>query len=224
MLAIDFHAHILPEMDHGCEDLQQALAQLALAKEAGVEIVVATPHFYPQNETVASFLRRRKIAMSRLAKARGGGVQLHAGAEVLLCPRMEKMEGVECLCIEGTHTLLVEMPLAVRFDLVLTHTAAALKQKGLQVVLAHAERYRRSETEKLLKAGIPVQIDADYYRSIRKKQDVGFYLRQDAVVALGSDIHGLGRHYQQYAVAVRKLGVNAPLIMKRAGRLIGVGS
>ncbi|MEE3459824.1 MAG: CpsB/CapC family capsule biosynthesis tyrosine phosphatase, partial [Candidatus Faecousia sp.] len=41
---IDFHAHILPGADHGSDGLETSLRQLALAEEAGVDTIVATPH------------------------------------------------------------------------------------------------------------------------------------------------------------------------------------
>ena len=38
---IDFHSHILPNLDHGCEDLSQSLAQIAMMARAGCEVAVA---------------------------------------------------------------------------------------------------------------------------------------------------------------------------------------
>jgi protein-tyrosine phosphatase len=46
-MIIDFHAHILPGLDHGCKDLTTAVTQLKMAKKAGIDVVVATSHFYP---------------------------------------------------------------------------------------------------------------------------------------------------------------------------------
>lgn len=41
---IDIHAHILPGLDDGAEDMNSALEMAALAVESGVEIIAATPH------------------------------------------------------------------------------------------------------------------------------------------------------------------------------------
>lgn len=41
---IDLHAHILPEMDDGAEDMSEALEMAELAFESGVNTLVATPH------------------------------------------------------------------------------------------------------------------------------------------------------------------------------------
>ena len=55
---IDFHSHILPEMDDGSKDAKMSLAMLQMEREQGVTEVVFTPHFYPQQDTVAHFLRK----------------------------------------------------------------------------------------------------------------------------------------------------------------------
>ena len=41
---IDIHAHILPGMDDGAEDLQDALEMAKIAVENGITSMVATPH------------------------------------------------------------------------------------------------------------------------------------------------------------------------------------
>ena len=60
---IDFHAHVLPGMDHGCKNITECKKQLSLAMSAGVSTVVATPHFYPHQHNVASFISRRTEAL-----------------------------------------------------------------------------------------------------------------------------------------------------------------
>ena len=63
---IDFHSHILPNADHGCSDVREALRQLRLAKKFGTTDIVATPHFEPENDTVSSFLKKREEAVNAL--------------------------------------------------------------------------------------------------------------------------------------------------------------
>ena len=46
MTQIDFHAHILPRCDHGSDGWETSRQQLKLAREAGVEVICATSHFY----------------------------------------------------------------------------------------------------------------------------------------------------------------------------------
>ena len=41
---IDIHAHILPGIDDGAADMNNALEMASLAVESGVTVMVATPH------------------------------------------------------------------------------------------------------------------------------------------------------------------------------------
>ena len=41
---IDIHAHILPDLDDGSEDMEESLEMAEVAVESGVEIMTATPH------------------------------------------------------------------------------------------------------------------------------------------------------------------------------------
>ena len=40
----DIHCHILPGVDDGARDLDESLAMLEAAKQAGVTSIVCTPH------------------------------------------------------------------------------------------------------------------------------------------------------------------------------------
>ena len=46
-LSLDYHAHILPGCDHGSSSVDMSLKQMDMAKEAGIQTICATPHFYP---------------------------------------------------------------------------------------------------------------------------------------------------------------------------------
>ena len=68
-LTLDYHAHILPRCDHGSDGVETSLRQLAMATEAGIRTVCATPHFYPHRENAAAFLERRARCAAALAGA-----------------------------------------------------------------------------------------------------------------------------------------------------------
>ena len=41
----DIHSHLLPGADDGAQDMDDALALLAMAKAGGTEAIVLTPHY-----------------------------------------------------------------------------------------------------------------------------------------------------------------------------------
>ena len=74
-------------MDDGSSSTQESVKMLQILAKSGVQRVVLTPHFYRQNEDIASFLERRKSSYERLlevVKATDGLPGLALGAEVNL--------------------------------------------------------------------------------------------------------------------------------------------
>lgn len=223
---IDFHAHILPGMDHGCKDVNMSLRQLALAKENGIHEIVATSHFYPHAESVNGFLERRQKAYRQLLEAMTpseGFLKVRTGAEVLICKGMEEMEGLEELCVDGTRVLLLEMPFAGQWEPELTASALALqRERGFQVVLAHVERYSLKQIRPLMEQGMYAQVNADSltgkmgYRKFR----AGYYWNRGLVCALGSDIHGLGHGYERFGAVLKHFPKQTGQVMQRTRELL----
>ena len=63
---IDWHSHILPAMDDGSRDAEESRLMPELLKAQGIQTVVATPHFYANEESVETFLQRRHDSYERL--------------------------------------------------------------------------------------------------------------------------------------------------------------
>ena len=66
---IDFHTHVLPCVDDGSQSMEESLAMLSAMREQGVTTVIATPHFYANDDSIDSFLARRDGAYASLASA-----------------------------------------------------------------------------------------------------------------------------------------------------------
>ena len=49
---IDFHSHILPGIDDGSKNTQMSLAMIEEEKKQGVHTIVATPHFYADEDSL----------------------------------------------------------------------------------------------------------------------------------------------------------------------------
>ena len=221
-MRIDFHAHILPEMDHGCDNLAMSLKQLKLAADQQIDMIIATSHFYPHIENVKEFLSRRKDAYDRLNAARVGSYpSIKLGAEVLICNRIDQMEGIKDLCIENSNVLLIEMPLKKHWDQNLIDTLLRLRDDhGLEVIIAHGERYLEKEMKKLLEEGFLIQLNVSSTANMFLSLFVKKCIKQDYVAALGSDIHGLENSYKEFTKSMNKLGNKAERIMERTRILV----
>ena len=204
---IDLHAHILPCADHGSPSVDVSLKQLELAENAGITGIVATPHFYPARENVERFISRRDAAYSALAaKLSGISIELRLGAEVLICDNLEEIPGLERLCFYGSKIILLELPFT-DFDKSFRDTVIALRERGMTVVIAHADRYDRHNIDTLIACGARVQLNADSLTGLIRPRHLYDWIEKGHVVALGSDIHlDDKRAYRDYLRAVKRLG------------------
>ena len=220
-MVVDFHAHILPGADHGSDGLETSLGQLHLIRDAGVDAVVATPHFYPHRHTLSDFLARRDLAAKALAENMPQGApEIFLGAEVLVCPHLDQMEGLSKLTIKGTNVILLEMPFRP-LNGELTETVFAIKAMGLFPVLAHIDRYEKADIWPMLRAGIAAQLNASSLKNHHRLRRESDYLAGDFVVALGSDLHGAKpKKYRPFVHSRRLLGERADAIFDRTEKLL----
>ena len=66
MKVIDFHSHILPNIDDGSKDINMSVEMLKRSKQQGIDVIVATPHFYADSNTIEHFLNKRARALEQL--------------------------------------------------------------------------------------------------------------------------------------------------------------
>lgn len=222
---VDFHSHILPCADHGSESLDMSLAQLDNAKKAGVDTIVATPHFYADEDTVEQFLARREKAYKELMSADTRGIRIVKAAEVRLVSGIEKLEGLEKLCVEGTNYILIEFPPEPWPYGIFDSVTEIIRSRGLRPICAHIDRYSHLGREKILRLNIDVQINASaFLDSRRHKKHYLSLVADDSVHILGSDTHGDGRlTYKDFASAIKKIGDFMPYMTKNARKILALG-
>lgn len=225
-MLIDFHAHILPMADHGCDSLATARRQLHLMRQAGIAAVVATPHFYPHRHTVEQFLARQNRGMQLISEMTDAPETptVLAGAEVLVCSGLERMDGLEQLCIWQTNrVILLELPFQeITEDI--WDTICEIEGKGFQPVLAHLDRYEPKVVHRALELKLPIQLNASAFRNVLHRRKWKTLVEQQQVCALGSDLHGVDAGaVRQFQNAVRILGESADILMQRTERLLKQG-
>ncbi|UOO37478.1 hypothetical protein IZU99_09530 [Oscillospiraceae bacterium CM] len=223
-MVIDFHAHILPGMDHGCRDVQAALRQVAAARRAGVDIIAATSHFYPTIDTPERFLERRQAAWSLLKDALPEATpQIHLGAEVTLCDGMEQMEGLFSLALNGDQTILLEMPRS-KWSLKTYDTVEKINDlAGGRAVIAHVDRYEAHLVESLFEIGVTGQLNAAGLLRLGGRRRLLRWIDSGKISALGSDAHGKSVDYRRYKRAQNHLGSRFSEIMRRSAELLTTG-
>ena len=221
-MIIDFHAHVLPRCDHGCHSSAMALAQLSLMKSAGTDAVVATPHFYPNEDSIASFLAAREGALDAMREKLPLEAlpTVYPAAEVLVCEGLHKMKDLESLTVSGTNVILLEMPFR-NWSEGLMNTVLGVKDRGLVPVLAHINRYDLEKVEILLDAGILAQVNAEAFAPFKNFKRYVELMEEGKVVALGSDLHEAKRaDYKRFLHMQKKLGTLADAVFANTEKLL----
>ena len=212
---VDFHSHILPGADHGSCDVQTSLQQLKHASERGITRIIATPHFYPMTDDVETFLKRRANAHEQLSEQLNDSMPtVKLGAEVMMCTGIDRLPGLEKLFVSGTETLLMEFP-HVGFQSEYADSVERLVESGIQVIIAHPERYEPYSVECILDCGAKLQCNAHTLARGKSNKHIKQWIQDENVIAIGSDIH---QHdysaYHSFVKAVSSLGEYAEFIKK----------
>lgn len=210
---VDFHAHVLPHVDHGSFSTETTIAQLEFALKAGVKRIVATPHFYPHEENPEHFIERRDAYYKRLLeRIPDNSPEIKLGAEVLICDNIEEMPMLDKLCMSGTNVLLLELPFT-DFSDAYVHSVRVLVNQGYTVLLAHADRYDPKNIDKLINVGAVIQLNASALSRLFVPKHIKTWLNNNKVHAIGSDIHGADKKaYTRFTKAVKRLGERSSFI------------
>ncbi len=159
---LDIHCHLLPGVDDGAKDTAQCQAMLDAAFAAGIRHIIATPHIYDYDTPRLPIQKAFRIA-KRLAMQRG--ITLLQGYEVNWQALPGKnADDLRPLCVEGTQTLLLELPSERMFP-GWQELLSSLTQQ-IHIIIAHPERYVYMKKDlaiakALVEMGCEMQVDAD---------------------------------------------------------------
>ena len=210
---VDFHSHVLPEIDDGSQSVDMSLTMLKKEAEQGIHTVVATPHFYAWNDSPERFLARRDDAETRLRDAMVGEndmPELYMGAEVAFYPGMSGTDALQSLCIGKSKYILVELPGTPWYNSVYEELQAIWDRQGLIPVIAHVDRYLEPfRIERLMRKleDLPVLIQANASFFLQKStvRTAVRLLRSGRIHLLGSDCHNLSSRAPQLGHAVEEI-------------------
>lgn len=208
----DMHSHILPGIDDGSKSPQMTLELLRQASEQGVDVMVCTPHYYPQ-ESIESFLGRRKIAVDGLLQA----VEMADfrcpnfcfGAEVAYFSGLTGQTDLHRLCIQGTRYMLLELPFGLWPADIFRNLQEMRSVQGIIPIIAHLERYLdfvdKKQIRTLREMDLLLQMNGAYILGRRSARRAKRLLERGYIDLLGSDCHDPQLRPQILGTAMRQL-------------------
>lgn len=218
---VDFHTHILPQLDDGSRSVEESIGMLEMEREQGISHVVATPHFYALVDTPDCFLQKRREAEERLRQEMEKHINmphLTMGAEVHFFPGISDADFLPKLTIGDTGYLLIEMPEPPWSERMYEELALIRSKREITPIIAHMDRYispfrTYGIPERLQGLPVLVQVNASFFLRILTAPMALRLLREEKIHLLGSDCHNLTERIPNLQQAIerieQKLGAEA---------------
>ena len=202
-MKIDFHSHILPGIDDGATDLENAVELASAMQEWGFERITCTPHITNKFRNNPETIRPVFEMLQNALHERGVNVELRMSAEYRLVPETwpEVLEKNWLMPIEDRF-ILMELPIfdpSDIKDIKPIEEFKKIKAMGLIPLLPHPERYSYLPHDELLRfvdAGVVIQSNYGSLAGVygdEAKQRAQELMDEGLVSILATDMHNM--HY-----------------------------
>jgi len=196
----DLHCHLLPGIDDGVTDVEEAVRLARSAQADGVRTIAATPHLRFDHPAVhPTELASRCEALRSRLRDEGVTLEVLSGGEIDTAWSLDATDEELRLVSYGQRgtDLLVETPytpLTATFE----HVLFRLQLAGYRLLLAHPERnvtlrHDRQRLEDLVERGVLLQVTAaSIVQSARRSSSSEFgrrLVRDGLAHTIASDLH-----------------------------------
>lgn len=207
---IDFHSHILPNIDDGSRSLNETIHILKEAQKAGFTKIISTSHYidgyYEANED-----QRAKLLNE--VKENFQGMELYLGNEIYITNQMtDLLSEKKASTINNSKYVLFELPMNTK-AMDVKEVVFRLMEKGYVPIIAHPERYKyvKENIEYVRElADMGVLFQSNYGSSIgmygKKAQKTQKKLLEEGLIQFfGSDVHTVEQVYTKMPKILKKL-------------------
>ena len=197
---IDFHNHILHDVDDGPKSIDISIDMIREASRQGVTDIVNTVHFqHPKmyNKNVSlDFLNNKKKELEKILNDENININIHLSAEVFYLPNLVEISDNPITTIGNKKYMLIEFTSNI-FPKNYEKEFYDLQMSGITPIIAHPERYRFiAENLDILKEWI----DKDYVIQVDCGSILGHFGIKTKIIAekmiensfvhlIGSDAH-----------------------------------
>ena len=211
---IDFHSHIIPNVDDGSRSVEETFELLKEAKDAGFSGVISTSHY--MEEYYETDVAERNVWIKAISESLGKkdiDLNLYLGNEVYITKNIiNLLETRKATSINNSNYVLFEFPMNSKpmdmYDIIYD-----MLEYKLIPILAHPERYSFVQKDPnlvydLIQKGVLMQ---SKYGSIlgmygeKAEIIVRKLLENNMVHFLGSDVHRSGSVYPKIYNCLREI-------------------
>lgn len=211
---IDFHSHIIFEVDDGANSLEKSVKLLKEAEMAGFNSIILTPHYMEDYyEHPADEIKEKIEILRNICQKENINLKLYQANEIYIANDMvDLLKNNMASTVNRSQYVLFELPMHEE-PLNLLEVIYSLKENNIIPIIAHPERYIYvqkdiSKLNDLLDMGVLFQSNygsiIGQYGSTCKKT-IKNLLKNNCIHFLGSDVHRPETVYYSLEKAKKKL-------------------
>lgn len=196
---IDIHCHILPGIDDGAKDMQEALKMARIAQSEGIKTIINTSHYHPDfdHESIETVSKEAEN-FNKMLKENNIDLEVLTGRELYYSDDLlDQIAKSKTYTLNGSKYVLIEFS-HVKFPKKLCDIIYEFKLKGYKPILAHVERYQEVQENPgiiydAIQEGALVQVNASsmVHKSLGSLNSTcETLMRQNMVHFVGTDAHG----------------------------------
>lgn len=200
-MKIDFHSHILPGIDDGATDIDNAIELATALKLWGFDRVTCTPHITNKFRNTPETIRLAFESLQEALYLKGITLDIRMSAEYRIVPQTwpEVLEKNWLMPIEDRF-ILMELPIFNPEDIGDLKPLEEFRKvisMGLTPILPHPERYfylGRQELMSYLEAGVKLQSNYGSLAGLygeKAKENALSLIDEGLVSYYGTDMHNL---------------------------------
>lgn len=207
---IDFHSHILPNIDDGSKNMEETIELLDEAQKAGFTKIISTSHYMEQYYETTE---KDRLELINKIQQQDQRVEILLGSEIYITDELvELLKDKKASSINNSKYVLFELPLNVK-EIGAKEVVYRLIENDYIPIIAHPERYSYVQQdinyiEELTQMGALLQAN---YGSIigmygsKAEKTVKKLLKNNSIQFLGSDVHRPGQVYKKMSKIIKKL-------------------
>lgn len=213
---IDIHAHVLPGIDDGAANMEEAKAMLQMAYSQGIRKIIVTPHFKRGQDLEHIVELSRKL--QREAHEIHKHFDIYLGQEILYYEDiLGDLREKKALTMCGSNYVLIEFPPLVTYSRLFQGLRKIILARYIPI-LAHMERYRclreKGRVDELIISGCVLQMNYCSIVGNRFNSEVRWcrcQIQQEHIHMLATDMHHLNERTPEIEKAVTWIKKNCSM-------------
>lgn len=211
---IDFHSHIIPEIDDGSRSIEETMLLLEEAQKAGFKTVISTSHYVSEHYEFDEQSRKQFLDLIKIAANNSGiNMELCLGSEIYAdYDIVEILEEHKASTINDTNYILFELPMHEQIPN-LKNMIYLLLGNGYIPIIAHPERYDYVKEDpnwliEYIEIGVLFQANFASIIGLYGKEaqkTVKLLLKNNMIHFLGSDVHNANTIYPRMPEILEEL-------------------